>query len=169
VLAKFQKIHSGVHQGQAETEVWMCFQCVFGWFSVGFWGPIVLAEFRRNSRLGAKRWPNQLSRAKGKKCILASASEQVAQHLSVFILSECDSENSHKYGYISWHFEFSTTTFILNCIVILKAGASFSGCPRAAKDVYSTIYSVNLPPGVFGLLLSACQANEFTSRTKQKK
>lgn len=63
----------------------------------------------------------------------------------------------------------ATTTFILNCIVILKAGASFSGCPRAAKDVYSTIYSVNLPPGVFGLLLSACQANEFTSRTKQKK
>jgi len=107
VLAKFQKIHSGVHQGQAETEVWMCFQCVFGWFSVGFWGPIVLAEFRRNSRLGAKRWPNQLSRAKGKKCILAAASEQVAQHLSVFILSECDSENSHKYGYISWHFKFS--------------------------------------------------------------
>jgi len=37
----------------------------WGWFWGGFWVPSVLADFRRNSRLGAKRWPNKLARAKG--------------------------------------------------------------------------------------------------------
>jgi len=45
--------------------------------------PSVLADFRRNSRLGAKRWPNKLARAKGISCILA-ASKQLAQYLSVY-------------------------------------------------------------------------------------